>query len=72
MATAGRDGALKLWDIRTYRPLHEYYTPRPVSDLDISDRGMLAAVHGPSVQVRVNAECTSECRVHAECMLSAC
>lgn len=51
MASSGRDGALKLWDIRTYRPLHTYHTPRPASDLDISDRGMLAVVHGPSVQV---------------------
>ena len=51
MASSGRDGTLKLWDIRTYKPLHEYRTPRPCSDLDISDRGMLAAVHGPSVQV---------------------
>lgn len=51
MATSGRDGTLKLWDIRTYRPLHEYRTPRPATSLDISDRGMLAAVHGPSVQV---------------------
>ena len=51
MATSGRDGTLKLWDIRTYRPLHAYHTPRPATDLAISDRGMLAAVHGPSVQV---------------------
>jgi U3 small nucleolar RNA-associated protein 7 len=51
MATSGRDGALKLWDVRTYRPLHEYHTPRPATSLDISDRGLLAAVHGPSVQV---------------------
>ena len=51
MATSGRDGALKLWDVRTYRPLHTYSTPRPATSLDISDRGMLAAVHGPSVQV---------------------
>lgn len=51
MATSGRDGTLKLWDVRTYRPLHDYNTPRPATSLDISDRGMLAAVHGPSVQV---------------------
>ena len=51
MATSGRDGTLKLWDVRTYRPLHEYNTPRIASSLDISDRGLLAAVHGPSVQV---------------------
>jgi len=51
MASSGRDGTLKLWDIRTYRPLHEYRTPRPATSIDISDSGMLAAVHGPSVQV---------------------
>ena len=51
MATSGRDGTLKLWDIRTFKPLHEYNTPRPATSIDISDRGMLAAVHGPSVQV---------------------
>mmetsp|Transcript_48184 Transcript_48184/g.96089 ORF Transcript_48184/g.96089 Transcript_48184/m.96089 type:complete len:534 (-) Transcript_48184:236-1837(-) len=51
MATSGRDGQLKVWDVRTYRPMHSYNTPRPATDLDISDRGMLAAVHGPSVQV---------------------
>ena len=51
MATSGRDGALKLWDVRTYRPLHGYHTPRPCTDVAISDRGMLAACFGPSVQV---------------------
>lgn len=51
MATAGRDVALKVWDVRTYKPLHQYHTPRPVSSLDISDRGMLAAVSGPTVQI---------------------
>ena len=33
MATSGRDGQLKLWDVRTYRPLHAYNTPRPATDL---------------------------------------
>lgn len=51
LATAGRDGLLKLWDLRTYKPLHAYRTPRPVSSLDISDRGMLACTAGPHVQV---------------------
>ena len=50
MATSGRDGSLKLWT-SVCSPLHEYHTPRPATSLDISDRGMLAAVHGPSVQV---------------------
>ena len=51
LATAGRDGTLKVWDVRAFRPLHSYQTPRPVTSLDISDRGLLAAAHGPSVQV---------------------
>ena len=51
MATAGRDGQLKVWDIRTYKELHTYRTHRPVTSLDISDRGMLACVQGPTVQI---------------------
>lgn len=51
MATSGRDGSLKVWDIRTYKPMHEYRTPRIATSIDISDTGLLAAVHGPSVQI---------------------
>ena len=54
MASSGRDGTLKLWDIRTYKPLHEYRTPRIATSIDISDTGMLAAVHGPTVNVFKN------------------
>ena len=57
MATSGVDGTLKLWDVRTYRPLHSYFAPRTATDLDFSDRGLLAAVHGPTVQVC--EECTN-------------
>jgi len=56
MATSGVDGQLKLWDVRTYKPLHSYFAPRTATDLDFSDRGLLAAVHGPTVQVF--KECT--------------
>ena len=35
MATSGRDGQLKLWDIRTYKPLHEYRTPRIATSIDV-------------------------------------
>ncbi|KAJ8662909.1 hypothetical protein O0I10_001085 [Lichtheimia ornata] len=41
MATAGLDGKLKIWDIRKYEPLQEYYSPRPATSLSISQRGLL-------------------------------
>eukprot|EP00962_Isochrysis_galbana_P001630 scaffold417_cov101-Isochrysis_galbana.AAC.1 len=51
MATAGKDGTLKVWDVRTFRPLHSYTTPRPVSSMDVSDRGLLAAACGAAVHI---------------------
>jgi U3 small nucleolar RNA-associated protein 7 len=51
MATAGLDGQLKVWDIRTYKPVHEYYTPTPAQSLSISQQGLLAVAHGPRVSV---------------------
>ncbi len=52
MATAGMDNQLKIWDIRTYKPLHEYYTPTPASALAVSDLGALAVAHGGHVTVK--------------------
>lgn len=51
MATSGLDGKLRIWDNRTYKPLQEYYTPTPVTCLNISQRGLLAAGHGPRVSI---------------------
>ncbi|KAJ4461283.1 putative U3 small nucleolar RNA-associated protein 7 [Paratrimastix pyriformis] len=51
LATAGLDGLLSIWDVRTYRKLHSYHTPSPVSHLDISQRGMLAVSFTETVQV---------------------
>ncbi|KAJ1666105.1 putative U3 small nucleolar RNA-associated protein 7 [Coemansia sp. RSA 1813] len=51
MATSGLDGRLKIWDIRNFKPLHEYATTRPAQSIDISQRGLLAAGHGPNVTV---------------------
>lgn len=42
MATAGYDGYLKIWDLRTYRSIHGYKLDQPASSLDISDTGLLA------------------------------
>ncbi|KAG0252733.1 Small subunit (SSU) processome component [Mortierella polycephala] len=51
MATAGLDGQLKLWDLRSYKPVQEYYTPTPASSLSVSQRGLLAVGFGPHVSV---------------------
>ena len=45
------DGQLKIFDIRTYKPVHEYYTTSPATCLDISDLGALAVGHGPHINV---------------------
>ena len=51
LATAGLDGQVKVWDNRTYRELHSYFSVRPANSLDISDTGMLAVGSGPHLQV---------------------
>ena len=52
MATAGTDGKMKVWDVRTYQPVHEYFNPMPATKLTISQKGILAV--GWSGQVEVN------------------
>ena len=51
MATAGADGKLKVWDLRTYKMIDEYRTLRPAHSLDFSQRGLLAVGNGPNVTV---------------------
>ena len=51
MATAGLDGQLKVWDLRTYKMTHAYRTDAPASTMAISDRGMLALGFGKKVQL---------------------
>lgn len=51
LVTTGVDKSVKVWDIRTYRPLHAYTSVAPVEWADISQRGMLAVGHGRRVQV---------------------
>ncbi len=53
MATSGLDGQLKLWDIRTYKPLQQYYTRSPASSLTISQLGLLGVGWGPHVTVNI-------------------
>ncbi|KAL1920932.1 uncharacterized protein VTP21DRAFT_11567 [Calcarisporiella thermophila] len=51
LATSGLDGRLKIWDIRTYKPLQDYYIPTPAQSLSISQRGLLGVGWGPHVSV---------------------
>jgi len=51
MVTSGLDGQVKIWDVRTYKNLHSYFTVRPSKSIDISDMGLLALGYGPHVQI---------------------
>ena len=51
MVTGGLDSQMKVWDLRTYRRLHEYFTPTPPTDIEVSQRGLVAVSHGSQVQV---------------------
>jgi U3 small nucleolar RNA-associated protein 7 len=51
MVTAGLDGQMRVWDLRTYKELHAYYTLRPAAALSISQTGLLAVGAGSHVTV---------------------
>ena len=51
MTTAGLDGQMKIWDIRTFKLVDHYYTPTPASHVSISQQGLLAVGYGPNVSV---------------------
>ena len=48
MSTVGTDGLMKVWDLRTYKCLYEYWTQGIAKKVDISQRGILAVNCGPS------------------------
>ena len=52
MATAGIDGSLRIWDMRTYREaMTALNAGARVSSLDFSQHGVLAVGHGPRVTI---------------------
>lgn len=51
VVTSGLDGQVKVWDIRTYKEIHSYFTVRPATTIDVSDMGMLALGYGSHVSV---------------------
>eukprot|EP00013_Stygamoeba_regulata_P001729 CAMPEP_0177638632 /NCGR_PEP_ID=MMETSP0447-20121125/5594_1 /TAXON_ID=0 /ORGANISM="Stygamoeba regulata, Strain BSH-02190019" /LENGTH=513 /DNA_ID=CAMNT_0019140611 /DNA_START=165 /DNA_END=1706 /DNA_ORIENTATION=+ len=51
MVTAGTDGRMKVWDLRTYKLLHNHFTPHPATGLTFSQRDVLAVSFSASIQL---------------------
>ncbi|CAK4317719.1 unnamed protein product [Aphanomyces euteiches] len=51
MATTGADRKLKIFDLRNYKELHEYYLGGGATTVDISHRGMVAVGYGSTVEI---------------------
>ena len=51
LATAGADSQVKIFDLRTYKEVHAYFSAAPAACLDISQRGMLAVSYGNRTQI---------------------
>lgn len=54
LVTAGRDNQMKVWDVRTFKELYSYYTPKTAFSLDISQRGVVSIGCGNIVQLWKN------------------
>jgi hypothetical protein len=55
MVTSGQDCQVKVWDVRMFKPVHQYFTATPATSLSLSQKGMLSVGYGPHVQVSVNS-----------------
>ncbi len=51
LVTTGTDSKMRVWDIRTYKELYEYFNPLVASSIDISQKGLLAISYGNIVEV---------------------
>lgn len=51
MVTTGLDNQMKVWDVRTYKQLNQYFTPKPVSNVSISQMGLLGISFGGNVHI---------------------
>lgn len=51
MVTSGMDKKMKVYDIRSFKPLKSYFLPAGASCLSLSQRGLLSAATGDIVQV---------------------
>ena len=51
MVSAGQDLKMSVWDIRAYKPVHEYFLRRPGSSVAISDTGLTAVGWGTQTSI---------------------
>jgi U3 small nucleolar RNA-associated protein 7 len=51
MVSAGGDARLKVWDIRRWAEVHDYFTPVPAHALDVSQKGFVGVGFGSHVQI---------------------
>ncbi len=51
MVSTGNDSKMRIWDVRTYKQLYEYYNPLPAVSVTISQKGLLAIGYGNKVEV---------------------
>ena len=42
---------VKVWDVRTFKPVHQYFTATPATSMHLSQKGLLAVGYGSHVQV---------------------
>lgn len=46
MVTTGNDNLMKVWDLRTYKKVFDYWTPKQAKCSDISQKGLLSISNG--------------------------
>lgn len=64
MVTSGMDKKLKVYDVRTFKPLKSYFLPAGAACLSLSQRGLLSAATGDVVQVIRSTLCTFIIKKH--------
>lgn len=70
MVTSGMDKKLKVYDVRTFKPLKSYFLSAGAACLSLSQRGLLSAATGDVVQVIRATLCTFIIKKHY--MLQMC
>lgn len=51
MVSCGQDMKMSVWDIRTFKPVNEYFLRQPASSVSVSDTGLTAVSGGTGVSI---------------------